>query len=134
MSPSYLSLGPIGPAVVNNDIFQMPEELDPSLWHPNYMRLHGWWEILDLGHGNCTSECGEVPLHPSQNSLSLSSWRSPCGCWSVNYCCWYCLWSRMFLVLEKSIGCTGPTSVHNRYIVVNTLMHIKMIYIKETKN
>jgi hypothetical protein len=22
------------------------------------------------------------------------------------------------LVLEKSVGCTGPTSVHNRYIVV----------------
>jgi hypothetical protein len=29
------------------------------------------------------------------------------------------------LVLEKSVGCTGPTSVHNRYIVVNTLIHIK---------
>jgi hypothetical protein len=36
------------------------------------------------------------------------------------------------LVLMKSVRCTGPTSVHNRYIDVNTLMHIKMIYIKET--
>jgi hypothetical protein len=93
ISPSYLSSGPIGPAIVNDDVSQMPKKLDPSPWHPNYMRLHRWWEILDLGHGNCTSERGEVPLHPSQNSLSLSGWRSPCGCWSVD-CCWYHLWSR----------------------------------------
>jgi hypothetical protein len=87
MSPSYLSSGPIGPAVVNDDIFKMPEKLDPSLWHPNYMRLHGWWEILDLDHGNYTSENNEVLLHPSQKYLGLSGWRSPCGCWSVD-CCW----------------------------------------------
>jgi hypothetical protein len=74
-------------------------------------------EILDLGHGNYTSEHGEVSLHPSQNSLSLSGWRSPTavglmiavGTASGRGC---------FLVLEKSIWCTGPTSVHNRYIVV----------------
>jgi hypothetical protein len=31
-------------------------------------------------------------------------------------------------VLAKSVRCIGPTSVHNRYIDVSTLMHIK-IYI-----
>jgi hypothetical protein len=67
--------------------FPNAEELDPGPWHPNYVRLHRWWEILDLGHGNCTSERGEVLLHPSQNSLSLSGWRSPCCCcWSDGYC------------------------------------------------
>jgi hypothetical protein len=26
-------------------------------------------------------------------------------------------------VLTKSVGCTGPTSVHNRYMKVSTLIH-----------
>jgi hypothetical protein len=37
-------------------------------------------------------------------------------------------------VLVKSVRHIGPTYVHNRYIDVSTLMYIKMIYIKETKN
>jgi hypothetical protein len=37
-------------------------------------------------------------------------------------------------VLVKSVGSIGPTSVPNRYIYVSTLMHIKIIYIKEIKN
>jgi hypothetical protein len=39
------------------------------------------------------------------------------------------------LVLEKSAGCTGPTYVHNRYIVVRySGTHKNYIYIyKETK-
>jgi hypothetical protein len=92
-SLAYLSSGPIGPAIMHNDIGQTPEKLDPRLWHPHYMRLHGRWEILDLGHGYCASERSEVALHSSQNSLSLSGWRSPCNCWSIG-CCWSCLWSR----------------------------------------
>ena len=36
------------------------------------------------------------------------------------------------LVLEKSTGCTGPTSVHNRYIVVRySDTHKNDIYIKK---
>jgi hypothetical protein len=80
-------------AIVKNNIFQTSEELEPGPRHPNYMRLHRWWEILDLGHGNCTSEHGEVSLHPSQKYLSLSDWRSPC-CW-FGSCGWYHLWLRM---------------------------------------
>jgi hypothetical protein len=131
-----LSTGPVGPAIVNDDIFQMPEKLDPGPWHPNYMRLHRWWEILDLGHGHCTSEHGEVPLHPSQHSLSLSGWRSPC--------CLLLLGPTTAvgaasgrgrrLLLAKSVGCTGPTSVHNRYIVVRySGTHKNDIYKKKLK-
>jgi hypothetical protein len=39
------------------------------------------------------------------------------------------------LVLEKSVGCTGPTSVHNRYIVVRySGTHKNDIYKKKLKN
>jgi hypothetical protein len=38
------------------------------------------------------------------------------------------------LVLEKSVGCTGPTSVHNRYIVVRySDSHKNDIYKKKLK-
>jgi hypothetical protein len=133
-SLAYLSSGPIGPAVVNDDVGQMPKKLDPSLWHPHYMRLHGRWEILDLGHRNCTSERGEVLLHPASKlsqplRLEVPLWllvhRTVVGPASGR---------GRRRVLVKSVGRTGPTSVHNRYIDVSTLMHIKMIYIKEIKN
>lgn len=92
-SLSYLSMRPIGPDIMHDNIGQTLENLDPHPWHPHYMRLHGRWEILNLSHGYCVSERSEVALHSSQNSLSLSSSRSPCGCWSA-HCCWSYLWSR----------------------------------------
>lgn len=55
----------------------MPEHLDPSLRHPYYMRLHSRGEILNLGHKNDMSEHSEVPLHSSQDSVSLSDWGPP---------------------------------------------------------
>jgi len=86
-SLSYLRSGPIGPAIVNDNVAKTPEKLDPSPCHPHYIMLHKQWENLDLDHRNCTSEHGEVALHPPQKSLSLSSWRSSYDCWSH-------LWSR----------------------------------------
>jgi hypothetical protein len=61
-SLAYLISGPIDPVVMNDDVGKMPKKLDPIPWHPNYMRLHGRREILDLGHKNCASERGEAPL------------------------------------------------------------------------
>jgi hypothetical protein len=121
-------MGHVGPAIVKNDVFQTSEELDLGPWYPNYMRLHNWREILDLDHGNHTSEHGEVPLHLSQHSLSLSGWRSPTVAVGT------ASGRGRRLVLEKSVERTGPTSVHNRYIVVRYFdTHKNDIYKKKLK-
>jgi hypothetical protein len=92
-SLDYLISGHIDPTVMNDDVVKMTKMLDPSLWHPHYMRLHRRHEILDLDHRSCTSERSEVLLPLSQKSLSFSSWRPLYDYWSTDYC-WCCLWSR----------------------------------------
>jgi hypothetical protein len=109
---------PVGPAIVNHDVFQMPEELEQSLWHPNYVRLHRWWEILDLCHRDYASERGEVPLH-HLNNLPTSLAGGPPTTVASSVATVGTSSSRGHrLVLKKSVGRTSPTSVHNRYIVV----------------
>jgi hypothetical protein len=90
------------------------KQLDPSLRHPYYMWLHSQGEILDLSHRNNTSEHSEVALHSSQDSVSLSGWGSPCSCWSSCHV-GPASGRGHRRVLAKSVGHTGPTSVHNRY-------------------
>jgi hypothetical protein len=112
-----------------NNIFQTPKKSDPRPWCPHYMRLHRWWQILNLCHGDCASERGKISLYSSQNPLSLTGWKLSCCCWSP--CGGGCgPWPRTSPVPRIIHGRTGPTSAHNRHISVKCSGIKKMIYIK----
>jgi hypothetical protein len=70
MSSTNLRSRPIGPTIMHYGVGQTPEQLDPCPGYSYYMRLHRWWQILDLCHGHATGEGCQVPLYPPQYSLT----------------------------------------------------------------
>jgi hypothetical protein len=120
----------MGPIVIINSVFQTLKQSDLRPWCPHYMRLHGWWQILNLCHRDGASERGKISLNSSQNPLRLTGWKLSSCCWSP-YDSRCNPWSRMTPVphiIHRSLRshiCTQYTRI------CQILWYKKMIYKKK---